>query len=419
MQITTNTNLAQQIIARYTAFLSIAAPDADIVFLQQPMQEQAGGGTVFNEQSIQHINNCIVQNTLISVNVSLQFLNNMIQRAVQQINGEDRRAAAMTAHTIVLSTMQKERVVTLDNKATQIATSAQNSLYQQMYKGDTNNMQTLSKTVLQSTMAQLVNNVTGSANLEYLNAPDLSANISKASREMQPQERSLNSKQKETAAKEQLNYANTLPNMPTLQHHNVKDNSLTPKAEAQVQDLPLIPLINEEKAANKRIYYKRASEAKKAIENFETTMQKAEKALGIINKTLGITAQTDNILAKSQSENKNVKPAPSITNAAETQDETNLQKPVMRKEQINPQMQLLQNLPQTQLLQNLPQTQPLQNLPQTQTLQKLSQTITAQNQNPISQNSTARNTALMNKLFTYADFLRNTAQKPILPKPQS
>ncbi|MEG1367071.1 MAG: hypothetical protein RSC96_07630, partial [Oscillospiraceae bacterium] len=146
MQITTNTSLAQQIIARYTAFLSIAAPDADIVFLQQPMQEQASGGTVFNRQSIQHINNCIVQNTLISVNVSLQFLNNMIQRAVQQINGEDRRAAAMTAHTIVLATLEKERVVTLDNKATQIATSAQNSLYKQMYKGDTNNMQTLSKT---------------------------------------------------------------------------------------------------------------------------------------------------------------------------------------------------------------------------------------------------------------------------------
>ncbi|MEG2205812.1 MAG: hypothetical protein RRY03_03970, partial [Oscillospiraceae bacterium] len=203
MQITTNTNLAQQIIARYTAFLSIAAPDADIVFLQQPMQEQASGGTVFNEQSIQHINNCIVQNTLISVNVSLQFLNNMIQRAVQQINGEDRRAAAMTAHTIVLATLQKERVVTLDNKATQIATSAQNSLYKQMYKGDTNNMQTLSKTVLQSTMAPLINNVSGSADFEYLNVLDQSANILKASREMQRQERVLTDMQKEIAAKGQ------------------------------------------------------------------------------------------------------------------------------------------------------------------------------------------------------------------------
>ncbi|MEG0878983.1 MAG: hypothetical protein RSF00_09995, partial [Oscillospiraceae bacterium] len=95
------------------------------------------------------------------------------------------------------------------------------------------------------------------------------------------------------------------------------------------------------------------------------------------------------------------------------------QKPIMRKEEINPQMQTVQELPQMQTLQNSQQMQLLQNLPQTQTLQKLSQTITAQNQNPINQNSSARNTALINKLFTYADFLRNKAQKPIGVKPQT
>ncbi|MEG2405366.1 MAG: hypothetical protein RSC01_10640, partial [Oscillospiraceae bacterium] len=252
--------------------------------------------------------------------------------------------------------------------------------------------------------------------------------------------RVLTDMQKEIAAKGQQSSANTLPNMP---HHDVNDNSLTQKNRATVQEPQNIPLIHGETAANKRTYYKRVSEAKSTLENFETTMQKAQKALGIINKTPNSTAQTDKLQDKSQDEIKSVQSAQLIMNREKAQGDASLQmplkeqKPIMRKEEINPQMQtvqelpqmqtlqnsqqmqLLQNLPQTQTVQNSQQMQLLQNLPQTQTLQKLSQTITAQNQNPINQNSSARNTALINKLFTYADFLRNTTQKPVLPKPQS
>ncbi|MEG2022470.1 MAG: hypothetical protein RR087_11920, partial [Oscillospiraceae bacterium] len=55
----------------------------------------------------------------------------------------------------------------------------------------------------------------------------------------------------------------------------------------------------------------------------------------------------------------------------------------------------------------------------TQASQSLAKAITAQNQKLTATNNAARNTALMSKLFTYADFLRNKAQKPIGIKPQT
>ncbi|MEG1698363.1 MAG: hypothetical protein RR271_01955, partial [Oscillospiraceae bacterium] len=287
---------------------------------------------------------------------------------------------------------------------------------------DANNMQTLSKTVLQSTMAPLINNVSGSADFEYLNVLDQSANILKASREMQRQERVLTDMQKEIAAKGQQSSANTLPNMP---HHDVKDNGLTQKNGATVQEPQNIPLIHEETAESKRTYYKRVSEAKSTLENFETTMQKAQKALGIINKIPNPTAQTDKLQDKSQDETKSVQSAQLIMNRAQAQGDASLQmplkaqKPIMRKEQSLPQEQTSQSLAKTQAGQNSAQAQPIQSLAQTQASQSLAKAITAQNQKLTATNNAARNTALMSKLFTYADFLRNKAQKPIGIKPQT
>ncbi|MEG1365686.1 MAG: hypothetical protein RSC96_00560, partial [Oscillospiraceae bacterium] len=95
------------------------------------------------------------------------------------------------------------------------------------------------------------------------------------------------------------------------------------------------------------------------------------------------------------------------------------QKPKMRKEQSLPQEQPVQSLAKTQAGQNSAQAQPIQSVAQTQASQSLAKAITAQNQKLTATNNAVQNTALMSKLFTYADFLRNKAQKPIGVKPQT
>ncbi|MEG2037882.1 MAG: hypothetical protein RRZ93_07820, partial [Ruthenibacterium sp.] len=96
MQLSSNTDLARNIIARYTTFLSIAASGAELTFLTLPSLEQPQAAVFLNQQQeLRHIYHCIEQNTMVSVNLNLQFLNRMMTQAVRQFSTEARRAASM------------------------------------------------------------------------------------------------------------------------------------------------------------------------------------------------------------------------------------------------------------------------------------------------------------------------------------
>ncbi|MEG0763862.1 MAG: hypothetical protein RR424_08570, partial [Oscillospiraceae bacterium] len=394
MQIITNTNLAQKIISRYTTFLSIAAAGADIVFLQPPVSEPQNAGNVINKQIVRHIYNCIEQNTLLSVNVNLQFLNNMLGRAVQQINSADRRAFEMTSHTIVLNTMQKERSVLLDVKATQIAMKSEKIRNEQFYNNSIKNIQILSKTVLKNTMAQLVNNTQNYTDYEYLNTLRQSADITQNNTKMYLQERILKDIQKGIDTKEETSITTVKNSNLEQQYHKTQVNNSIQNdiitLQTQNAQPANIPLINKEKADS-------AGEA--VIENFKNTVQKAQKALNIINKTQNLVSQTEIEEKTNLNINTSFLSAQQIKNDEKRNDESNssiyseTQKLIMRKEQSELSPQISQNVynSESAIARNI---NIVQNTALVKNLLKSTEILRNANENTVQQNANAMDLSL-------------------------
>ncbi|MEG2074357.1 MAG: hypothetical protein RRY54_06300, partial [Angelakisella sp.] len=106
------------IIARYTSFLSLVASAADLTLLESPVSAESQESLTLRRQEIRHIHNCIEQNTMVSVNLNLQFLNHMITRAVEQLGKENRNAAKMLERPMVLNFTEKQGSVRIDAPAT-------------------------------------------------------------------------------------------------------------------------------------------------------------------------------------------------------------------------------------------------------------------------------------------------------------